>query len=195
MVSVVLVESSDELAGGDLSIIAAVAACDAILSSTSIRAQIQWPNDLVIGDRKTGGVLIESRADTAGGRRFVIGVGINCLQQPDHFQGDLRRTATSLDMESDEPIDRSRVALRLLEELDRWVAEPYQWSRDDLRGAWLRRCLPLGRRIHLLHDGTRYRGHVVDLDPTAALIVELDGGGRRAFDAASTTVVVASESA
>ncbi len=189
MASVVLVDTDGELSGSALALIAAVAARDAILASTGIDVDIKWPNDLLIGGRKVGGVLIETRTGSDRGRRFVVGVGINCLQQRGHFTGDLSRTATSLDIESDERIDRSMVALRLLQELDGWVCRPRWWSDADLREAWLTRCRPLGRRIHLQHAGRRFSGHVVDVDPTEALIVELDGGGRRAFSAANTTVL------
>ena len=182
LASVILIDRANELTGGALAIISAVAARDAIRVSTDIDVGIKWPNDLIVNGRKTGGALLEGKAGDDGGWQFVLGFGINCLQHRGHFDGPLRQTATSLDIESDRPINRSLIAARLLQELDHWVSQPGRWSDADLRQAWLDRCQPLGRRIRIRHDGREFRGHVVDMDPAAGLIVELDGGGRRAFD-------------
>src|ERR1051325_1990734 len=47
--------------GGCLTLAAAVAACDAISAASDVRPAIKWPNDLRIGGRKVGGILVESR--------------------------------------------------------------------------------------------------------------------------------------
>ena len=64
-----------------------------------------------------------------------------------------------------------------------------QESARVLRDAWVRRALPLSRRIHLRQGGREFSGHVLDVNPAAGLVVQLDRGGRRLFDAASTSVV------
>ena len=47
---------------------------------------------------------------------------------------------------------------------------------------------PLGRRVRLRHRGKIFDGTMIDVDPAAALIVQLDEGGIRAFNAADTTM-------
>jgi BirA family biotin operon repressor/biotin-[acetyl-CoA-carboxylase] ligase len=68
-----------ELAG--LSLVAGVAAAQALRDLGARETRLKWPNDLVIGVDKLGGILVETRAD-AGRRRgatlAVIGIGINC---------------------------------------------------------------------------------------------------------------------
>ncbi len=188
LASVVLISRHDELTGGDLGLIAAVAVVDAVTSTTDVTPAIKWPNDILVEGRKLGGILIESRRrDTAAA--FVVGIGLNCLQQHGHLTGELASLATSLDLESTGPIDRTALAVALLTELDRWLAEPAAWTDGDLRRAWLARAEPMGQRIRLRHAGKVYCGSMVDLDPTAALVVRLDEGGVRVFNAAETTVV------
>lgn len=224
LASVLLTNETLEPAAATASIVAAVAAREAIAAACGITCDIKWPNDLMIRGRKVGGILVEARVCSASSpgpagcdtpqqscgsfsraasrthsprsgepphpsSAFVIGIGINCLQHPGHFEGDLRQTATSLDMESDHPVDRNRVAACLIAALDRWLARPHDWQADDLRRAWMAGTQPLGRRIHLRHDDQDFHGHVVDLDPALGLVVELDSGARRAFSAATTTVV------
>lgn len=187
LMSVALCDGAGSLSGDTLSLLAAVAAADAVKSATGVSAEIKWPNDLTIAGRKLGGVLIEARP-SRGPTVYVIGAGINCLQHRRHFAAELRDQATSLDLESDDPIDRNRVARNLLVELDRWLATPEDWGPADLKSAWVRRALPLGGQIRLRQAGAEYTGQVLDVDPTAGLLVQLDVGGRRLFEAASTSV-------
>ncbi len=202
LMSLVLVDLEGEIGGDALALLAAVAAVDAVDTATTMTPEIKWPNDLMINGRKLGGILVEChRAPSptlsrAGARQqdgppsvYVVGIGINCLQHRNHFPPELRASATSLDLESPHPVDRTEVARNLLIELDRWLAEPSRWDARVLRDEWVRRALPLGRRIRLRQVGEEFSGHVVDVDPAAGLVVQLDRGGRRLFDAASTSVV------
>lgn len=176
------------LDGGELCLLTAVAACDAIKACTDVCPTIKWPNDLVVGGRKLGGILIESRRRHDGRRGYAVGIGINCLQQRAHFASELADSATSLEIESGHPISREALAISLLTELDRWLAEPGSWNQDDLRHEWLARAEPIGGRVCLREGGECYTGTVIDVDPGAGLVVQLDEGGVRAFDVASTTV-------
>lgn len=188
LLSVLLIDSREELDGGKLCLLTAVAVCDAIKVCTEVNPTIKWPNDLVVGRRKLGGILIESRRRNDGKRGYAIGIGINCLQQRAHFAGQLSDLATSLEIESTHAVSRDALAISLLTELDRWLAEPRFWSEDLLRREWLAHAQPVGGRVCLREGGECYSGTVIDVDPGAALIVHLDEGGVRAFDVASTTI-------
>jgi BirA family biotin operon repressor/biotin-[acetyl-CoA-carboxylase] ligase len=187
--SVVVKDRTGVLQRGGLSLICAIAACDAIRAAVGLPAEIRWPNDLLIRGRKVGGVLVESRPGRNGGRTFVAGIGINCLQHANHFPPELRERATSLDLESPAPIDRIAVCRALLEQLDGWLAGTKDASPHSVRDAWCDRAIGVGGRVRLRRDGKEFSGVVVDLDPTAALIVQLDRGGRSLFDAESTTIL------
>ncbi|MBN1341840.1 MAG: biotin--[acetyl-CoA-carboxylase] ligase [Phycisphaerae bacterium] len=195
LTSVLLIEppegpKSAELPG-KLTLAAGVAVCEAITSAIGdVDPVIRWPNDVLVGDKKLAGILIESRpidVDRIARRAYVIGVGINCLQHRAHFGAPLIEIATSLEAESRDPVSRLEVARGLLIELDRWLAVPIDPSL--LRQAWLDRAEPLGQHIRLRQAGNEFLGRTVDLDPAAGLVVELDGGGRRVFDPAKTSLV------
>ena len=182
--------STDPAGGtGVVSLLAAIACYDAISRSSQVACQIQWPNDLVARGRKLAGVLIERRRVAGVGCAYVVGIGINCLQHAAHFDPAIREQATSLDLESVRSIDRHRVARALLDELDRWFGYARPDEPGTVRRDWLRRAAPLGRRVRLRHDGADFSGQVVDVDPLAHLVVQLDEGGRRLFQADDTTVV------
>ena len=56
---------------------AGVAACEAVEAVCGIRPQVKWINDLVLGDRKLGGILAEMSLDQGVVDYAVIGIGIN----------------------------------------------------------------------------------------------------------------------
>ncbi len=189
LASVVICEGRSGRKTAALGLIAAVAVCDAVAAGGSVAATIKWPNDILVGGRKIGGILIEAKPQPGGGQVAVLGIGINCLQHRGHFCGDLAASATSLDIESDRPVDRTAVAIRLFKELDRWIGQSPDDAGKSLRAAWRSRSSMLGERIRVRQDGVIFSGSVIDIDPTSALLIQLDEGGVRAFSAADTTVV------
>lgn len=185
--SVVLREESPDWHGGQLALLVGIAARDAVMHVTGVTPSIKWPNDLIVGKRKLGGILVESdRCDSV--TVFVIGIGINCLQQEAHLPETLADRATSLEIESHLAVDRTDLTIALLSELNRHLLDETWSSPDRLRAEWLARAQPLGGRVTLQHRGKIFGGTMIDVDPAAALIVQLDEGGIRAFNAADTTM-------
>lgn len=193
LMSTVIVDAERALRPAEVGLAAAVAVQETVRRFTTTRPVIRWPNDVYLRGRKVAGVLVEMFAHGPQGPIYIVGVGINCLQHAGHFPPELAPRATSLELESAAAIEREAVAARLLMELDRWLAGPRRWRYDELRSEWLARAEPMGRRVAVEHGGRRFAGTVIDLDPAAALVLELDGGGRRAFPAAETTLVPAGD--
>ena len=183
----VLLQEANGLTGSMLSLLAGVAAAEAVEEMAGRRARIQWPNDVVVEGRKVAGTMVEGRG-VAGGAQYVVGVGINCRQGREDFPAELCASATSLAMVSGGAVDMVHVAQELLRSLDRWQS----WARadrvEDMHEAWSARCDDIGRRIAVVQDGRRYEGRVIDVSAEGGLLVQLDSGGARFFDAATTTV-------
>lgn len=185
--SVALIERGGGRRGGEIGMIAAVCGCRAVAACTELVPSIKWPNDLLVRGRKVGGVLVESRRLADDRTAYALGIGINCLQQPAHLPPALAGRATSLEIESRRAIERTALAAALLHELNHWLQPTADWTYATLRSAWLERAEVLGQRVRLRQGDRWYSGTVLDLDPAAALIVQLDEGGIRAFNAADTT--------
>ena len=115
-----------------LTIVAATAAAEAIERHVPARVAIKWPNDLFIGDRKVGGILMEVAGEQDDVDWVVLGVGLNVNTEFSELPVALRRTATSLKMTGGEMVDRSDVLATLLLSLE----AHYQ---SALRGASRRR--------------------------------------------------------
>lgn len=103
-----------------LPLIAGLSAAEAVRSACDLQADLRWPNDLLIGSRKTGGILAEAQMDGASIGFAVVGIGINVHQKA--FGADLATPATSLDIETGCIVSRQKLLLALLESLEREVA-------------------------------------------------------------------------
>jgi BirA family biotin operon repressor/biotin-[acetyl-CoA-carboxylase] ligase len=98
---------------------AAVAA--AIAAETGLEPTIKHPNDVLVGGRKTAGILAESSEG-----RVVLGIGVNANQSDDEFPAETQTPPTSLAVETGRRVDRARLLAAILLELERaydaWVS-------------------------------------------------------------------------
>jgi BirA family biotin operon repressor/biotin-[acetyl-CoA-carboxylase] ligase len=88
---------------------------------TGLEPEIKRPNDVLIGGRKTAGILAEARDG-----RVVLGIGVNVnVTAPDLPQG-IEPPATSLLLETGSEVDRVELLVEILGQLERayddWVA-------------------------------------------------------------------------
>jgi BirA family transcriptional regulator, biotin operon repressor / biotin---[acetyl-CoA-carboxylase] ligase len=97
----------------ELSVVAGLAAADAIARDTGVRPEIRFPNDLLVGGRKVAGILAEARDD-----RVVLGIGINANLGEDELPKDVDTPATSLSIEAGAAVNRARLLAALLEHLE-----------------------------------------------------------------------------
>jgi BirA family biotin operon repressor/biotin-[acetyl-CoA-carboxylase] ligase len=113
LVSINLRPSIDAARLPELSVVAGLAAADAIAAETGIQPEVHFPNDLLINGRKVAGILAEARDD-----RVVLGIGINANLTEDELPNDVDTPATSLLVEGKAPVDRAQLLAGLLERLE-----------------------------------------------------------------------------
>ena len=128
----------------------ALAVAEAVQSTASISLDLKWPNDLLLRERKVGGILCESSHILAEAPIVIIGIGLNVNLPQELFPDDLRQTAASLCEITRKPIDRNRLLAQLLIELEQGLDELRSHGSDQLRQAYIARCHTLGRRVRLL---------------------------------------------
>ncbi len=166
------------LAAAHLSLLplaAGLAAADAIHTSTGVTIDLRWPNDLLCGERKAGGILVESKLDGHALAFAVIGIGINVHQR--RFSPALATPATSLDLACGRPISRQALLLALLKSLEHETqilcedkAARSLPARVEQHSSWLR-----GRRIEV-HGPQACTGTTAGLDAHGFLRIETAHG-------------------
>jgi BirA family biotin operon repressor/biotin-[acetyl-CoA-carboxylase] ligase len=161
-----------------LSLAAAVAAAEACRTAAGVPVRCTWPNDVVVGDRKLGGILPE--AAVAGGRleHVVIGIGINVTQGESDFPPDLEGRATSLSMEGGSA-DPAALLRELLAALRAELA-PTEWLAQRVLPRYRDVCDSLGRRVRAaLSDGRTVEGRATGIGPAGELLVDTVEGSER----------------
>ena len=148
---------------------------DAIRTMTGLDIDLRWPNDLLIGPRKTGGILVESRTESKRLPHAVVGIGINVHQR--EFAPDLATPATSLDLETGHRISRQALLVALLKSLEQETqalsnpaAAKTILARVEQASTWTR-----GRSVQV-HGPQACEGVTAGLDENGFLRVKTANG-------------------
>ena len=171
---------------GWLPLLAGVAATASVYAVTAVDATLKWPNDVLVGQRKLGGILAERT-----GAAVVVGIGINVWQARADLPPD--SAATSLALVAGAGVTgqagvggpglRERLLASLLGELGRWYeswrnqASPGDADACGLRQEYVRRCATLGREVTVTMPGTEpVTGTATGVDRAGRLEVRTAGG-------------------
>lgn len=156
-----------------------------------VDARLKWPNDIMVGRRKLGGILLESTRSGAE-KMVVAGLGINLSTSRSGFPSGLQGTATSTLIETGTLLRPAEVGGRIIarveNELDSFQEKgwaPYRSALSHLD------CL-LGQEVHLVSGGRNYRGRAAGIDEHGVLLLE-DADGRIASFSAGDVHLTALE--
>ena len=176
-----------------LTLVAGVAAAEAINDHCKTSCRIKWPNDILVQNQKVAGILTEKQI-LNGMDVFVIGIGINCNQTAAAFADyDLKIPATSLAIQTGDTIDRTELVCVLLDKLEYWLGQIRVGTSGSTGSPvierWLQLSGMLGRHVTVECDGVRYSGFCRGVDPVDGLILHLDNSLVRLFAAAQTSII------
>lgn len=138
---------------------AGVAIAQALEQQTGIRIDLKWPNDLLIGGRKLGGVLCDSFRNAGHQTCVVIGFGINVNVTQSEFPSDLQASATSLHIQCHRPLDREALIIKVITSLE----ENWEILRSNgpqsLLVEYKHWCITIGQTIQVhFPDGSQLQG-------------------------------------
>jgi BirA family biotin operon repressor/biotin-[acetyl-CoA-carboxylase] ligase len=174
---------------GQLSLVAGVAAIEAIRKAGALAAgahlRLKWPNDILIGPGKTGGILVESsRRGSEAGMLAVIGVGLNLASAP----AELGRGATYL-AQHGLPLSPREALCFLAGAMDAWLKT---WDDGQgfalIREAWLARAGAVGEPLTVHASEGPIEGRFVGLDAEGALVIAGPDGRERRFTFGDVTL-------
>lgn len=155
-----------------LTLLAGVSICEAIKAVTNLDAKMKWPNDILMHNRKLGGILTELNAEMDVSRFVIIGIGLNV----NNDQKSLSPGATSLREQVNEPIGR----VKLLQEILRRTEDNYVLFQGKgslpVIEKWRSYNITLGRRIKLIYQKKHLEGQATDIDKNGALLLRKDSG-------------------
>lgn len=155
---------------------AAIALVRAIRVETGLAADIKWPNDILLNNRKTAGILIELHADLDRVQHVILGIGINVHHNTSDFPSALRQIATSLKLAGARQPSRPALAARVLNELDCDYNRILRGQFSLVAEEWTRHCGTLGQTVTLTRGDQTLRGRAEAIDEQGALLLRTEHG-------------------
>ena len=156
-----------------LTLVAAVAASEAIEQACGLSADIKWPNDLLLSGRKCCGILSEMQAESEEIRYVIVGIGINVNQSA--FPEELGQRATSLFIEGKRSYSRVALLCALLERLELLYDDLQRGNGAAVLQRWVdRSSFVFGKQVIVdLGGGKRVEGKTAGLSKLGNLRVKL----------------------
>jgi BirA family biotin operon repressor/biotin-[acetyl-CoA-carboxylase] ligase len=160
-------------------LLAGLAVAAALNSTAHVAATLKWPNDVVIGERKVAGVLVERVEAGPYPPAAVIGIGLNVSATAEELPVT---TATSLRLEGADTTDRSVLARAVLRALEGLLGTWQRSGGDAAQGlltAYAQACSTIGRRVVVaVPGGGEVRGEALGVDASGRLVVSTTEGTR-----------------
>jgi BirA family biotin operon repressor/biotin-[acetyl-CoA-carboxylase] ligase len=163
-----------------LSLVAGLSSAEAIKEVASINASLRWPNDLLLSGKKVGGILSEAKNGAV-----VIGIGIN-------VQSNLKMlpdVATSLCESSSSDCSPDKLLSSLCRHLSKWY---HVWTDEGFAPIRTALCAwigSLGEPVRVNVGSQHFEGIASNIDESGRLLVRLDSGLMRAFNAGEVTLL------
>lgn len=171
-----------------LPLMAGVAVAQAIKINTRLDPKLKWPNDIMLKNRKVGGILTEMSAETDRLDWVIIGIGLNVNIPHGSFPEDVEGIATSLMEAGGKSVSRVRLLQDIIVELESLYDELVKSGFESLRAKWKALSDTIGANVGVNLPMEQVAGLAVDIDPDGALILEREDGTREKIIAGVVTV-------
>lgn len=144
---------------GWIPLMAGLAIAQAIEDHVEIGITLKWPNDILIEERKVGGILCESFKRSSTETCVVIGFGINVNLSESAFPKDLELIATSLHIQSQHTLDRHHLLKSIITTLEQGWEALISQGPQACQLAYSSRCSTLGKQVQVqFPDGSELEG-------------------------------------
>jgi BirA family biotin operon repressor/biotin-[acetyl-CoA-carboxylase] ligase len=168
-----------------LPLAAGVAVARAVRAVAQVEPTCKWPNDILVGDRKLAGMLLEASAQQDGVDFVVLGIGINVNQTV--FPAEIAHTATSLRNETGVAVERVRLFREVLTAFESLYLRLAAEGPDAVLPPWLELCPSVGTELEVDLRGTMVQGTMDGVGRDGALLLRT-AEGQRAFYAGDVTI-------
>ena len=150
---------------GLFSILSGVSIVRGIKKFSNIQCTLKWPNDIILNDKKIGGILIETKNNNPF---LVIGIGLNINQE--EIPNNLQNTATSLKIETSNSIQREPLLAFILNEFENL----YNNKSTKWISHWKKYCNHINKKVSFNNNNELINAMFIDVNEDGNAIVDMD---------------------
>jgi BirA family transcriptional regulator, biotin operon repressor / biotin---[acetyl-CoA-carboxylase] ligase len=159
-----------------LPLMAAVSVCEAIRRTGELEARIKWPNDILLDNKKLGGILTEMNAEFDRVIHVIIGIGINVNESAGSDKKALADGAISLGLKTGSTVNRASLLKEILRQFERLYALFSSHNIASILDMWRQLSVTLGGRVRIDMRSGSLEGIAVDIDADGGLLIRRDSG-------------------
>lgn len=152
----------------------------------NLRAEIKWPNDVLVNNKKICGILSELIFDLEKNAYLIIGCGINLNNE--EFNSKIKELATSYYLERNEKIDKNLFLAKLIEKMNFYLFKYLNGSREKIISAWKRELNLVGKKIDFDYKNRSYTGIIKDVLESGELLMLFDNGQQKNLQSLNTSL-------
>jgi BirA family biotin operon repressor/biotin-[acetyl-CoA-carboxylase] ligase len=172
-----------------ITIMASVGCTVALRRVTGLNVSIKWPNDLIVSDKKIGGILTEVRVENKKVKYAVTGIGINVNMDSDTLPDEIKDIATSIKIESGIFYSRTEILTEILNQIDYWYGVLKEMRRRELFYEWQLLTSTLGKQVKIITSKETLTGFAESIDNEGMLVLRLPTGASRVISSGDLTVL------
>lgn len=131
--------------------------------------KIKWPNDIIIRDKKVGGILIETSFEGKLLKHAIVGIGININQKDFTFP-----SASSLSLETKTDFSPKLIVMELIHCLNNRLNDLRSTSADEIHSNFDKRLWRKNEQSHFESKGSDFKGVITGTTSTGELIIEIE---------------------
>jgi len=155
---------------GLLPLLTGISIVKGIESATAIQTGLKWPNDIMLNEKKMGGILIESK-QIQNGLGVVVGVGLNINENAQDIPHNLRNNAISLAMFSGRPHSREQILSAILNEFEAL----YDTQMDSIIPLWTDRCIHQNMEVSFHSEQGKQQGIFQGISSQGHAEIQING--------------------
>ncbi len=172
-----------------ITLMSAVAVVSAIRECTGLNASIKWPNDILVGGRKVGGILTDMKADMDRVAFVAVGIGVNVNMLLGTLPDTLKSFITSLKEEKGETINRVKLLVLIFDKLEYWYAALQAGNKKALIREWLLLNSTIGNMVSVKTEGDIISGMAEGISEDGELIIKLPSEDTKKVYAGEVTIL------
>lgn len=169
-----------------LTLTAGLSVAKAIQKLTGCKAQIKWPNDVVIGSQKVCGILTEMAAEMESVEYVIPGIGVNV--NTESFPEEIAFKATSLYLSTGKKWSRAELLGAILQEMECLLDRQEQGGVQAILEEYRENCVTIGRKVSTQRGNIRLSGIAEDVTEGGELVVRQSNGSQLVINSGEVSV-------